>query len=315
MRQILRPRPTDLGFGTQASAGRSRRLLHRDGTFNVDRRGFGLFASLHVYRSLLVMTWRQFFTLSSAAYLVINLAFAGIYVALGPAALEASHDGLSSSFQRAFFFSVETISTIGYGNIVPRGLPANLVVTVESFVGILLFALITGLVFARFARPVARIIYSRKALIAPYEGGEAFELRMVNGRNNHLVDVSAQMYYTRRIERNGKLERSFDELPLELKHIAFFALSWTLVHPIDESSPLWGVSPESLAEGDAEFLVLITAVDETFNQTVHSRTSYKPEDVVFGARFLRMFEGGGDGSPIVLHRDRLDELEHVDRPV
>ena len=304
-------RPTDLGFGIQSIA--SQRMLLRDGEFNIERRGFGLFGALHAYHTLLTLPWKWFTALAAGFYVVCNVVFAGIYLALGPGTLLSTGDGIPTAALRAFFFSVETISTIGYGNIVPVGVPANIVMTVESFLGIVLFALVTGLVFARFARPVAKVLYSEKAIIAPYGDGEAFEFRIVNGRSNQLIDMRAQVFYSRVVERDGVRQRVFDELKLERRRIAFFALSWTIVHPLDEDSPLWGVTPESLFEGDAEFLVLLSAVDETFHQQVYSRSSYKANEVLFGARFERMFELGDEGRPVI-HRDRLSAVEKVARP-
>src|ERR1051325_10215417 len=169
----------DLGFGSVVSRESRQRLLNRDGSFNVDRRGLSLLASLSLYHSLLTMRWWKFLSLLTLSYILANVIFATGYVMCGPGALENSANfSLGSGFMRAFFFSVETFATIGYGNIAPVGLAANMLMTVESLVGLLGFALATGLIFARFSRPTAEIIFSKSAIIAPYKDATPFEFRI-----------------------------------------------------------------------------------------------------------------------------------------
>jgi inward rectifier potassium channel len=234
-------------------------------------------------------------------YLGINALFAVGYLTCGPGALTGS--GIAgvgtvwSDFLRAFFFSVETFGTIGYGNIIPVGLAPNLLMTCESVVGLLSLALATGLVFARFARPTAQVLYSDQALIAPYKDTMAFMFRCANQRSNQLIEVSVKVIYSRLEKKeNGERIRSFTILPLEFEKVTFFTLSWTVVHAIDEQSPLWGHSATDLTDKDAEFMILITGTDETFAQIVHSRTSYKTHEIVWGAKFRPIFvESQGKG--------------------
>lgn len=240
------------------------------------------------------MSWGRFLLIIATFYVVVNGIFALAYLACGPGSLAGAgfvgHSSSFSDFFRAYFFSVETFGTIGYGNIIPVGIPANVLITAESFVGILSAALATGLVFARFSRPNAAIVYSKQALIAPYRGITAFMFRCANERSNQLIEVSVRIMYSRTAVRpNGERVREFTELPLEFDKVTFFALSWTVVHPIDESSPLFKHTPEMLAANEAEFLILLSGNDETFAQTVHSRTSYKTNEIVWGARFRSMF--------------------------
>ena len=282
----------DLGFGNFVSSESRRRLVNRDGTFNVRRTGLGFFERVSVYHFLLEISWPRFLGLAAVWYIVANAVFAGVFgvfVSLGPEAL----DGLEptstmAAFSEAFFFSVHTFATIGYGNVTPAPWQADLVVTLESLVGLLSFGLAAGLMFARFARPNARIIFSRNAVIAPYRGGVGFEFRIINSRKNQIIELTARVILARRTTEGGG--RSYHELPLEREKVAIFPLSWTIVHPIDDSSPLAGLSLEDLAACDAEFLVLLTGFDETFAQTVHARSSYRTEEVVYGARFDSMFD-------------------------
>jgi inward rectifier potassium channel len=268
------------------------------------------------YQALLGMGWGRFLLILATYYVVVNALFAAIYLASGPGALVGQgfpgHSTLFSDYFRAYFFSVETFGTVGYGNIAPAGMPANVILTIESFVGLLSAALATGLVFARFSRPNAAIVYSKHALIAPYRGMKAFMFRCANERSDQLIEVSVQIMYSRITERaNGERVREFTSLPLEFDKVTFFALSWTVVHPIDESSPLIDCTPESLAEGEAEFLVLLSGSDDTFAQTVHSRTSYKANEIIWNARFRSMFIESSERGTTGMDLSRIHEYEVV----
>ena len=164
--------------------------------------------------------------------------------------------------------------------------------------------------FARFSRPLAHILYSDQAVIAPYRGITGFMFRTVNERRNQLIEVKARVSFSRMVNENGRRIRRFEPLSLERTTVPFFPLHWTLVHPIDEKSPLKGVTAESLRESEAEFTILLTGTDETFSQTVHSRSSYLADEVVVGARFKDMFVDRGDGRPRIDMR-RFHELERV----
>jgi inward rectifier potassium channel len=304
----------DLGFGSVVARESRDRLLNRDGTFNVRREGLGFWASLSIYHYFLTITWRKFLTYVIAGYIVANMLFAAGYVACGPAALTGFEGAsLDSRFQTAFFFSVETIATIGYGNIAPLTLAANLVMTVESLIGLTAFAIVAGIMFARFSRPTAQIIFSRSAVIAPYLGITAFMFRIVNQRNNELVDLQARILFTRR-KKDGAtgLEREFIPLRLERDRVAFFPLAWTVVHPIDQTSPLWGMTPEALRACQSEFLVLLNGFDETFSQTVHARSSYRGDEVVWGARFRNVFNPPGEEPTISIDIRKLHDIERVE---
>jgi inward rectifier potassium channel len=280
----------DLGFGSIVSRESRQRLLNRDGSFNVDRKGLPFWASFSPYHALLTMDWWKFFLICSAWYLVANTMFALAYLACGPGALGSETAGMEHhSFLRAFFFSVQTLSTIGYGHVVPIGLASNIIVTLESLVGLLGFAIITGLLFSRFSRPTAKILFSRHAVLSPYQGTTAFEFRVANARSNELIELSATVMLTRFEEVNGLRTRRYYQLPLERASVTFLPLTWTVVHPIDEASPLHGENQETLRASNAEFLVLLSGYDETFSATVHTRTSYVPDDLVCNARFVSAF--------------------------
>src|SRR5580698_8353608 len=222
----------DLGFGAVVSRESHQRLLNRDGSFNVERKGLTLVESISPYHLLLTMPWW---------YVFANVVFALAYLACGSGALVSTSAGISEHpFWRAFFFSVETISTIGYGNVVPTGLAANFVVAVEALAGLAGFAIVTGLLFARISRPTANVLFSSHAVVAPYQGMTALEFRVANARSNELIEVSAKVIVSRFEEVDGVHTRRYYPLALERDGVVFLPLTWTVVHPIDEQSVLHG---------------------------------------------------------------------------
>jgi len=280
----------DLGFGAVVSRESQQRLLNRDGSFNVERKGLSLLESISPYHLLLTMRWSRFFLLCAVWYSFANMVFALAYLACGDGALVSTSPGISQHpFWRAFFFSVETISTIGYGNIVPVSLAANAIVGVEALAGLAGFAIITGLMFARISRPTANILFSSHAVVAPYQGITALEFRVANARSNELIEVSAKVVVSRFEQVNGIHTRRYYPMKLERDGVVFLPLTWTVVHPIDEESVLYGQSPETLRQSNLEVLVLLKAFDETFSTIVQTRTSYTFDDVVWGARFANAF--------------------------
>ena len=302
----------DLGFGSIVAGKSRQRLLNPDGSFNVTRTGLSFLTSLNLYHTLLTMRWRIFLSLMLLLFFVSNIVFGLLYSTLGAEALvDTSGDPTMSLFVRGFFFSVQTFATIGYGTIHPVGITANLLVRIESYYSLLANALITGVVFARFARPTARVVFSDKAVIAPYKNITGLMFRIVNGRRNQLTEVGAQVMFSRFVNENGKVVRRFDFLDLERESVTFFPLSWTVVHPIDDTSPLYGMTERDIRESDAEILVLLTATDETFAQVVHSRSSYKPTQIVYGHKFVSIYNKTHEGDPISIDVRKLSQLEKI----
>ncbi len=304
----------DLGFGSVVARESRKRFLNRDGTFNVRREGLSSWEALSAYHYFLNISWPVFLTWVSAAYVVLNAVFAVAFIACGPEALTGfSNQTMGARFTRSFFFSVHTLATIGYGNIVPVTMAANVLVAFESLVGLLGFALIAGIVFSRFARPRAEIVFSQYAVIAPYRDGRALMFRIVNKKRNEIVEMAAKVLLARR-KRGGisVTDREFIQLKLERDRVVFFPLSWTIVHPIDDSSPLRGCSAAALKEMDAELLILLNGFDETFSQTVHTRSSYKVDEVVWGAKFTSMFNPLDDDGIISIDIRKLHEIERTE---
>ena len=301
----------DLGFGTEVARGTRRRLLNRDGSFNVSLEGLNPLSSLGVYQWLLRISWPEFLLFICLYYVAVNALFAGAYLLCGVDALQTSTGQFANQpFYRAFFFSIDTFATIGYGNIYPVGVAANTLVSVEALLSIVSVALVTGVIFARFSLPSARILYSRNAVVAPYRGRTALEFRIANTRSSQLIDVQIQAILTK-IEPtpNGSTARKFYELALERQRVVFFPLSWTVVHPIDANSPMWGLTQEDLLAAEAELLVLLIATDETISATVHSRSSYQADEIVWGAKFANMFLRSESEGIIGMNLDRIHEIE------
>lgn len=281
----------DLGFGTQPVM-KNQPLLNRDGSINVKRRGLSPFNTADNYHNLITMPWLKFWLLVLSGYMVINIIFAFIYMAVGIHNLDGA-DGRNTveHFFNAFFFSAQTISTVGYGHISPKGMVANSVAALESMLGLLVFAIATGLLYGRFSRPTAKITYSSNILVAPYrDGNKGLMFRLANLRRNVLIGLSVEVIFSYNEEVDDKAVRRFFPLELERSQVSVLTMSWTIVHPLDEHSPLKDMKPEELKNSEASFSILLKAFDDTFSQTVHSRAAYQHNDIVWDARFTPAFD-------------------------
>jgi len=301
----------DLGFGQQPVI-KNQRLINRDGSVNVKRKGISPFSTSNNYHNLITMSWGKFWLIVLTGYLIANLIFASIYVSLGTGSLDgAGGNTFFDHFMDAFFFSAQTISTVGYGHISPRGMAANSIAALESMVGLLAFALATGLLYGRFSRPSAKIKFSKNLLVAPYqENGKGIMFRLANLRRNTLIDLQMEVIFSYNEDVDGKKVRRFLSLALERKRVSILTLNWTVVHPLNDDSPLKDITAEDMRIGEATFAVLLKAFDDTFSQTVHSRTSYQYDEIVWDAKFKPAFERDEDGR-IILDLDRIDHFDLV----
>jgi inward rectifier potassium channel len=303
----------DLGLGGKLSERSHARLLNHDGRFNVRRNNLSAFHPYNAYNTLVSLPIPRLLLLMAAGYFSLNVVFASLYWIAGPDAISGAAPTPGSRFEDCLFFSVQTLATIGYGKLVPATRAANLLVSVEALVGLLGFAVLSGLLFARFARPTAKITFSQKAVIAPYEKGWALMFRLANLRNHDLTDVHAVVTLARWVvEDSGARRRRFHQLALEREAIIFMPLHWVIVHPIADASPLRGLTAESLAAADPEIVCLVTADDETFAQTVHARTSYDKDEILWGARFRDMYLA--DSEHVAIDLGRLHDTEPVEPP-
>ncbi len=302
----------DLGFGAVVSTASRKRLLNPDGSFNVRRVGLPWAEAVSLYHSALTLSWPQFFGWVVLIYLGINILFGALFLLCGPGALVGSGAAsMGGAFARAFFFSVETFATIGYGNISPAGAMPHFIMTFEALVGVLAQALITGLFFARFARPTAAITFSSRAVIAPFKDGKALMIRMANRRKNELIELKASLSFSYVNDENGVSMRRYRALTLDRAEVTFFPLAWTIVHPITPASPLWALDHDALMAKDAEILLLLSGIDDTFATTVHARTSYKPDQLDWDTRFTNIFNQPDADGLMSLDISRLDETHPV----
>ena len=247
------------------------------------------------YHFLLTMPLVAFFGVMGAAYLCVNALFGLAYMIVG--GVEGMKPG---DFPDGFFFSVQTLGTIGYGQMAPRSFAAQAVVTVESFFGLFNLAIATGLLFARISRPTARVMFSDRAVVTMHDGVPTLMFRAANRRRNRIVEAEVSVNLARDgVTLEGSRMRGFETLATIKSRSPVFVLTWQIMHRIDETSPLFGQTTESLIAQRAEIVVILKGLDETFAQTIHARTSYTPEEIVWGGRLVDVFSRGADGRPVI----------------
>lgn len=316
MKRLLNLRSEDnTGFGTNSNSTGGR-FINRDGKPNVIKRGVSLLDRYSWYHTMLGMKRGKFLLLLFTIYICVNLAFAGVYYLIGIDHLAGVNAGSPlKNFTEVFFFSAQTFTTVGYGRISPVGFAASAVSTFEAFLGLLSFAIATGLFYGRFSRPQAFIRFSDVALIAPYRNSTALMFRLAPYKNNSLTEVEVKVTTAITTEENGKLTDKFYNLKLEMARIEGLALSWTLVHPINEESPFAGMGKEDIAATDIEIMVFVKAFDSVFSNTVVTRTSYISSEIVWGGKFKMMYKPNEDKSKTILNLDQLSDYDVVELPV
>jgi len=302
------------GFGTNSSSTGGR-FVNKDGKANIVKRGVGILDRYSWYHTLLGMKRGKFLFLLLIIYISMNLLFAGVYYLIGIHHLAGVNTGSQwKNFTEVFFFSAQTFTTVGYGRISPVGFEASAVSTFEAFLGLLSFAIATGLFYGRFSRPQAFLRYSHNVLISPYKEGIALMFRLAPYKNNNLSEAEVQITMAITSEENGRLTDKFYTLDLEIKKVNALALSWTIVHPIVETSPLYGFTKEEIAATDIELLVFVKAFDEVFSNNVVSRTSYISSEIVWGAKFNMMYKPSQDMNKTILDMDKLNSYAMVPLP-
>lgn len=274
------------------------------GAYEVTKLGASRFSVHDAFHAILSLTWLQFFTGAVGLYLLVNLGFACLYF-LGDQAVRNAH-----GFSDDFFFSVETLATVGYGTMSPDTLYGHCIATTEIITGMLSLAVITSLVFARFSKPTARLMFSRVAVISSYDGVPTLMLRVANQRHSYILEATATVSLVRDEETaDGHSLTRFFELKLERARSPMFALSWLIMHRIDETSPLHGISEQDLRGGDMRLAVTISGIDETFAAGITARHSYSGEDILFNRRFVDIFADGDHSRHIYVDLSRFHDLQ------
>ncbi|MEN9685612.1 MAG: hypothetical protein RLZZ28_1398 [Bacteroidota bacterium] len=304
---------TGLGTNTALSGGR---FFKKNGIPNLQVDGLPFWRRLNLYHSMLSMPKWKFLCIIVLTFIGINLFFAGLYLLIGIDKLGGMvANNNAEMFGEAFFFSAQTFTTVGYGRINPIGFWASLTASLEALTGLMTFALVTGLLYGRFARPRAYIKYSRNMLFVPFKEGVAIMYRMVPYTKNYLLNVEVKITLALKILEDGQLKNKFFNLPLEISKATTMTANWTLVHLITEESPLFGYTKKDIEDAEAEFLIFVQGFDESFSNTVVSRASYNYEELVYGARFVPMFHPNAGNTSTVLHLDKLDDYVPAELPV
>ncbi len=288
-----------------------KRFINSSGGFNVIKTGVSISDRFSIFNELIRMSWPKFIFFVFVAYTVINLFFACLYFYLGIQDLAgAVAHSATDEFIEEFFFSAQTLTTVGYGRVSPIGLAANIIASTEALIGLLCFALATGLLYARFARPVSNIFWSQNALVAPYRDGKAIMFRLANAKSNTLIDAEINVFASMLVEENGSPIVRFFNLDLERKYVNFLTLNWTVVHPLNENSPLWNLTVTDMEACELEMIITFKSIDETSGQMMNRRHSYKYDEIVWDAKFLPMFGKTHDGQ---LTNLRLNEISLFQR--
>jgi len=294
-------RTKDPGLGSNHES--ESRMINEDGSYNIRRTG-GMHTFRDLYKYLTEISWTAFFLWSISTYLIINLIFAGMYIIGGIEDISGINPK-SNHFLNAFFFSVQTFTTVGYGFLAPVGAVAGIISTFEAFIGLLYFALITGLLYGRFSKPSSKIAFARNAILTEFEGGKAVMFKMVNMRNSVLLKAGVKCTLAIDAE-DGK--RTYHTIDLELDYIQFFPLTWTVVHKVDQKSPFYGLKTTQIRERRAELIVMVEAFDETFAQNIIEKSSFAGNQWIEGVKFKRNFSLNTKGK-IELRIDELNEVE------
>ena len=300
------------GFGTN-SADYGGRFINKDGNANITKRGIPFFERISWYHTLLsVGNWKFLFVIISF-FIIVNILFAGVYYFMGVEHLHGMNTGSEwEKFGEAFFFSTQTFTTVGYGRISPNGFGTSAIAAFESLLGLLTFSIATGLFYGRFSRPKAYLKFSGNALIAPYKDITALMLRIAPFKNTILSDAEAKLTLGMSVEENGRITNKFFPLELEYDKVNALNLSWTIVHPITEKSPLFKFNSADYANTHGEILLFIKAFDDKFSNTVVARSSYTFDEMVFGARFLPMYHRNTIGNKTILELEKLNSYQEAD---
>lgn len=288
-------KPNDMGFGL---SGKTARNLNKDGSFNVEFKGVSRWKFFDLFHTLISMPWWKFVLYVLSAFILTNILFACLYFTAGMDGFTGI-DGKSGPerFWEAFFFSTQTLTTLGYGRIAPVSTAASVIAALESMIGLMAFAVATGLIYGRFSRPRNRLRFTTRAVMAPFHDGHAFMFRLANFSNSSLIEIEASINFSWHPE--GKPMRNFAFLELEREKVNFLPSTWTVVHPVNEKSPLRGYSPVRAMKEGIEFIIMIKAFDQTSGQMLYARHSYYHHEILWGRKFFPIMEVTPDGRRIV----------------
>lgn len=300
------------GFGTSASSYGGR-FINKDGSTNAVKKGIGIFDRISWYHTMLDMSSWKFLSILLLFYISINFVFALLYFGIGIEHLNGiqTTDDEWIQFGQAYFFSAQTFTTVGYGHISPTGFYTSALSSAEALIGLLSFAIATGLFFGRFSKPAIFLKFSHQAIIAPFNDGKALMFRLAPYKNTNYIDAEVNVTLGMRIEENGVMTNKFFTLDLEYQKINSLAMSWTLVHPITNESPLFGLGASDYTSISGEIIIIVKTFDDMFSTTVATRTSYTFDEVVYGAKFKPMYSQSENHRSTVLDLGLLNSFDKV----
>lgn len=286
------------------------RILTKKGKGNVYKKGFHRIKHMSLFHTLIELNIYKFWLVCFVGFVAINISFALLYYIIGSQHLLMDQSlSEADKFLECFYFSAQTLTAVGYGHIAPTSNAASSVAAFQAFFGLMSFADITGLLYARFSKPRAFLMFSKNAIIRPFKEGKALMFRMATYKNNDLTDVSCQVLGAFSKTVDGVTSNRFIPLDLEISRIQELVLNWTVVHKIDENSPLYELSKDALAETKLEIIVLVKGYDEYFATTVQERTSYTFDEILFDVQFVKMFHRDDKNHRTILDLDKLSKTE------
>jgi len=302
----------DTGFGTNPD-NYGGRFVNRDGSFNVRKEGMPFFQRFSLYHSMLNMPTWKFYSTLFAFYLSVNFLFACVYFIIG----KGQFLGMIAVtpwevFKELFFFSTETYTTVGYGRVNPVGGMANSIAAMESMLGFLSFAIATGLLYGRFSKPKAFLLFSKHALVSPYRGGHGLMFRFAAYKDNHtLTNLDIKVNAALIVEENGTKSFKFYDLELERNHVESLPMNWTIVHPLNADSPLFDYNKENMKKADLEIYVSVRAFDDVYSNIVQQRTSYTYDEILLDRKFVPMYRESDDGKTTIVELHKIHEHREV----
>jgi inward rectifier potassium channel len=301
------------GFSTNTGDLGSGRFINKDGSYNLVKEGMPFWRRASLFHDMLNLPTWKFVTVILVFYIGINLAFTGVYFLIGPAEMQGIQSGDTwKTFKELFYFSTETFTTVGYGRVNPVGDAANLISGLESLTGLSALAITTGLIYGRFSKPKSYLVFSEEAIVGPYKEGTGLMFRFAAYKDNHsLTDLEVKVNVGLKVLEDEIPVYKYFSLDLERNRVESMSMSWTVVHPITETSPFYGFTKEDMENGDVELYVMLRGFDDVFSNYVQQRTSYTYNEIIFNRKFVPMYRESDDGQATILELHKLNIHKEV----
>lgn len=303
----------DTGFATNSNDQLGNRFINKDGSYNLEKEGMPFSKRFSLFNDMLNLPLWKFICVIFIFFIAINLIFTVMYFLAG----KEQFDGLIPGtdwriFRQLYYFSTQTLTTVGYGHVSPVGDAVNIISGVESLTGFLSLAIATGLIYGRFSRPRSYLVFSEQALISPYKDGMAIMFRFAAYKDKHaLTDLEIKVNTGLLVVENETPAYKYFSLELERTKVESMPMSWTVVHPIDEKSPFHGFTEADMKATDVELYVMLRGFDDVFSNYVQQRTSYTFDEIIFNRKFLPMYRESDDGKTTILELHKLNMHKEI----